>query len=467
MNGQNYGWANALADVLSTAITKNAQDKQYQQGLDYISQQEAQNKALSAAQQDYAKTQDWYAQANKIVNLNKDWANYQAQGLDNNDPQMQKIIADSKAIRQYGQQKGYNLPDQDVPYGNIQGFIDNEGNTRIAKLADLMKKSGYADAGQFVRPSDMGHDVGPTQAPTYNLDTSLQGMGDYIKQLQADNNSPLSFMTGMAKLKISPEVMQKLTPLYNAYMKSNNDQEAIALLGQYQTEPDPVKKAQIIQQYYNLIGKDGLGVLKDLTPQQKAVQWNNGGQQGIDMVTTPSILGTGGAGVTNLQTRDNTLNPGQVLGGQEFIAKMSQDDKHFYATFNLQAQKLQNNMANDAARIQLAQKNSSLSGFGTLLSDLRGRASNALRGAQEVIAAHKNNFEANYNPQNDSEVQRYMQDYQAYSKQADTISNQLGAAMGLNIDGQQQSGKAITVQEKAALNNKYTDDQLRAAGYTW
>ncbi|CQR74171.1 hypothetical protein SOV_22980 [Sporomusa ovata DSM 2662] len=345
MNGQNYGWANALADVLSTAITKNAQDKQYQQGLDYISQQEAQNKALVAAQQDYTKTQDWYAQANKILSLNKDWANYQAQGLDNNDPRMQKIITDSQAVRQYGQQKGYNLPGQDVPYGNIQGFIDLEGNARIAKIADQMKKSGYAAAGQFVRPSDMGHDVGPTQAPTYNLDTSLTGLGDYIKQSQAENNSPLSLMTGMAKLNISPEVMQKLAPLYNAYMKSNNDQEAIALLGQYQTEPDPVKKAQIIQQYYNLIGKDGLGFLKDLTPQQKAVQWNNGGQQGIDVVTMPSQLGTGGAGVTNLQNRNNTFTPGQVLQGQisrenlgekkrEFDTTTSQNDSHFWATYN-------------------------------------------------------------------------------------------------------------------------------------
>ena len=433
----------ALGQKFGADQQKQRTDSEVDKGVGLLAGLSNKSKEITNANNQVADIQEQLKYINGIKGLNKEWADIDAVGTAEGDAARQDIIQRSNALRQMAQQKGYNLPGQDVPLGNIQGWTDNEYNARIAPTIQRLAAAGV-DLSQFARPSDMGRDAGATAQPTFDVNASISGISNAVKQALAQVNDPLTTVTGLQKLHLSDAAMQRLAPIASTYTKSNNDQQAIKLAAiMIDPNASPQQKTEAAIQYNQLYGNNsGTDLLTGLAPQRKAVQWNNGGQQGVDVVTMPSTLGTGGAGVTNLQTRDNTLNPGQVQQGQEFTANLNQNNQHFWANLNLQAQKLQNDITNDAARIQLAQKNGALSGFSTLLTDLRGRAGNALRGAQEAISAHK--MDMNYKPENDSTVQNYMKDYQAFSQQADVISNQLGAAMGVNVGSQGQRGSNET-----------------------
>lgn len=465
--------AAAIGTLIGTLLGRNYAEKQLQgdidKGTDYINQEATNYANTLSAMQANQKAQEELALKQKFLETSKQWADYDAAGVASNDPRRQQIIDDSQKWRKTAEARGIALPGQDVDYNTARTMFDTSGRDTIKKLSDAYVKAGYADAAKYAPVSDMGHDAGAnnTQQP-FDLGASLNGIDKYAQLAQAKYADPgrykTNLLSGLNSLGIGESAMQKLAPLYESTVKNSYDQRGVELIGQYQTETDPMKKAQIVQLYNSLYG--GKVDLKDLAPKTGMATADTGDQIDFVKTTQPNAYGMGDTSANVIGSINKGINPGtkEQLNLQE--RTLAQNDKHFYANFGLQQQKLQNDTINDAARIQQAQKNSSLSGYGTLLSDLRGRAGNSLRAAQDIIAAHKNDYDK-YNPQDDPEVQKHMQNYQAFSQQADSISNQLGSAMGLNIGGRQQNGKTITEQEKSVLNNKYTDEQLRQAGYTW
>ena len=466
-----------IASIIGTILGQNAQQREVQKGTDYLNKAEDERVTALQAIQENQKAQEELAFKQKIVNANKQWADLDTAGVANDDPRRQDIIKNSQTIRNLAATKGYNLPGQDVDYNTARTMLDTSGRDTTKRLSDAYVKAGYADAANYAPASDTGRDVNAiAPPPAFDLNASMSGLNNIAQLAQAKYTDPNRYksdiLSGLNRIGIGESTMKRLAPLYEANVKQAYDQRGSDLIGQFQMETDPMKKAQLVQQYNSLYG--GKVDLKDLAPKTGMATADTSDQINFIKTMQPNAYGIGDASASVVGSLNKGISPGTKAQLNMQEKTLAQNDKHFYANLGLQQQKLQNDTVNDTARIQLAQQNSSLSGFGTLLSDLRGRAGNALKGAQDVIAAHKNNYEENYNPQNDPEVQRYMQDYQAYSKQADTISNRLGSAMGLNTGVEQSGGQGnttgVSIDYNAAIGqitNALKKNSGAASGQKW
>lgn len=312
---------------LSRGYQKKQLGNEVDKGISYIAELQSKNKGIADAGNQLASTQDWLRYAQENQNLNKQWADLDAAGVAADDPRRQEIIRRSNSTRQLAQAKGYSIPGQDVSYDNVQGWIDNEANNRFSPIIQKLASYGI-DANQYARPSDMGRDAGATERPAFDVNTGMTGLSNVIKQAQAQANDPIATLAGLAKLNLSNEAMQRVTPIANALMKGISDQEASDLTSQLVTEQDPQKRIILGHKLNQKLGNNsGFELLKDMQPQNKQSLVNTGGRQRLINVQSPGAYGLGDITANEVASFDNSVTP-------DSAASLAERRREFDANYN-------------------------------------------------------------------------------------------------------------------------------------
>lgn len=351
---------------------KKRLDSEMDKGTGFLTGLMNKSKEIANANNQFNTIQDEMQYVNGLKDLNKKWAGYDAAGVAAGDQQRKDIIAKSKALRESAAAKGYLLPGQDVSYDSIQNWIDNRYNTLIdpvikrlaaagvdvsqyAKLAAPDANTGQAlgagvgqALGTSVAPA-LGASVGQTlntgvsQAPqpNFDVDASITGISNAIKQAQVQNNDPLTTLTGLQKLHLSDAAMQKLAPIANAYAKSNTDNQAIEIAAQLVTERDPVKRVILGQKLNQLYGnKYGEQLAKDLVQKKGMSTVNTNDKVNYVQTTGTNAYGYGDPSVDVIGSFNMGISP---TNEKQFALQektLSQNDKQFWARLGLQEKEL-------------------------------------------------------------------------------------------------------------------------------
>ncbi len=463
-----YGWWDAFGDIGAAIIKRNTTRGDMKRGEGLIADALEKNRMLNEANNQMTGVQDQLGYFNKGMDLNKRWESGLAKGLKDTDAEMQDIIKESTAWRNDANQKGYTVPGQDVSLANYQSWIDNKYSDLVKPIAEKHGKY-LPDVSQHLPPNFANRDAGATERPDFNVNGSITGMMAAIKKAQAELNDPVNLQMALTKLNLSPEAMQKLAPAWEAYRKSNTDQQAIDLLATMM-DPNATPDAKVAAsvKYGQIYGNNsGLELQSKLAPKTSIAAEDTGSRINYVATQQPGALGVGGTSAKVIRSTQKEVSPTSEAQ-MNLQRSFHEDDKVLnWAKFNRDTNAINRTVTDEDGAVYgitgagEMRKLGSISTFSkedqSRVRSLQSRADNALK----LYKAAVNQY--------DPEVvtpgmQQAMDDYNSAMNELDSIFNK-----GKNgqSGGQQQSGKSLTAQEKARLNQKYTDEQLRQAGYSW
>jgi len=305
-------WA-SVWERLGANLGKIQEDKrQYNDASKFLTDYKAKTEAANQLQSDYDRSQREADFANKYLSLKKNWDDNSAGGT-LSDELKQSIINHSRALRHEATANGYNLLGEDTDYNTARIKNYDDQNSRIAQIAAGLGKMNI-DASKFLPQSDMGHDAGASQRPTYDPNTSFSGLGKLVNQQYGKYNDPATYKAAAADYyashDMSPDALKRIAPLLQAQQDELNNSKSIQLIAQIQNTKDPTEKAALTQQYYDLKGKDGLGIIQGFTPQHKTAEVNRGNVVEVVDVQTPGVLSGGQTTVTTPYSKPMEIPPG-------------------------------------------------------------------------------------------------------------------------------------------------------------